>query len=257
MFGKRGGAGSGGKSGGSAPPTTGQQATPTPTSSEAPEKIPEIQGQLPLQNQPLAPPTRGPDFGPGASNTETETETPEAVSFTLEQVLANPSLAEDRLHGSLMLRALRWLELLERDDNTPPKPGQRVVGLDTQVDMFKVIAEWLKTSKKTKGLDDEEGAPGIEQMRELIRQELEKVPEKPPAKPSSFMNDFADEDELGTEEDYEEATQPPEPRAHIAARGGLARGRKAGTSLAARGADSKELDAMLNRARKAAYEEDN
>jgi hypothetical protein len=176
-------------------------------------------------------------------------------ALTLERVLAAPTWAEDQLHGSLTLRALRWLALLEMDEGTPPQPGKRVVSLETQVDMFKVISDWLKTSKKTKsGGENEEEAPGIEQMREVIRQELEKL-EKDAPPPVEDEEDEEEEDELGDEDTFTSAIEAGKERRTAL---GYSRGKKSPKTLvlARQKQDSGELDIMLNRARKAAHEED-
>lgn len=189
--------------------------------------------KIPMSNQPLP---------HGAAETADE---PEELILTLEKVISAPSWAEDQLHASLTLRALRWLELLEQDDNTPPQPGKRVVGLDTQVEMFKVISDWLKTSKKTKSEGTEEGgAPGIEQMREVIRQEMAKLPEKPPPE----VEDDEDEDD-------DEVDVIAEKRAGRTATR-RARGKPGKPALAQRKADSEELDIIIARAREASYRED-
>lgn len=101
--------------------------------------------------------------------------TPPAPTASVEDVLANPTAAEDRLHAALTVRALKWLEIVEKDDQgRDPITGKPLVDLDTQVAMFKVISDWLKTSKKTKNssTDEDSTAPGIEQMRTLVREEV-------------------------------------------------------------------------------------
>lgn len=90
---------------------------------------------------------------------------------SVDEVLANPSGIEDRLHAALTVRALKWLDILDRDEEDPAHTptGQRVITLDLQVDMFKVISEWLKTSKKTKSTDkDDTNSPGVEAMQAAI-----------------------------------------------------------------------------------------
>lgn len=275
MFMKRGGrSGNGTTPSGGSPterPTTDPQVTPTGAPSPTQGQIPNAH-QIPMADQPLTAEQRLPNSGPEALSGEAATtslsETSGAGSLTLELVLASPTWAEDQLHASLMLRALRWLALLEQDDNSPPQPGKRVVGLDTQVDMFKVISEWLKTSKKTKGTgEDEKEAPGIEQMREVIRQELEKVPPSNETKPREFRPGVATPDELGDEDDFDAAligddefTEEEEAAVKRDKQNAYQRDRRTGKVkapiLAARGADSNELDIMINRARKAAFEED-
>lgn len=82
-------------------------------------------------------------------------------------VLSNPAVAEDKLHAALTLRALNWLDILQQDQRDPA--GKPLYDLDLQVQMFKTISEWLKTSKRTKGKsDDDDAVPGIDQMRQII-----------------------------------------------------------------------------------------
>lgn len=155
--------------------TPAQPASPT-----SPAQSPTQPNQIPFVNP-------APDFG--LEDLEDKAPPP-----TLEEVLADPTKAENTLYAALTVRALKWLEFLEQDESLNPQPGKRLVTLDTQVSMFKVIAEWLKTSKKTKEAgEDEKGAPGIEQMREIIRQELEAKP-TPQKKPSTFLRDDYDLD---------------------------------------------------------------
>lgn len=203
MFMKRGGANPG-------PPAPPTATSPTP--GVQPNQIPYVNPPLPS--------------GPAASNGEEE--------VTEERVLADPTWAENLLHASLTVRSIKWLELLKQDETLNPQPGQRLVTLDTQVQMFKVISDWLKTSKKTKEAGDDESVPGIELMRQVIREEMALVKPTPKPKPPSDDEDDGD---------------PPRRKV-----GGFAKGNKAAGAKPPE--DDRQLSAMVNRAREAAYKED-
>jgi hypothetical protein len=117
---------------------------------------------------------------------------------TVDEALANPGELEDRLHAALSVRALKWLEYLEAEEQDPARVanGQRAITLDLQVDMFKVIAEWLKTSKKTKNPDkDIDGTPaGIDAMSQAIERAMMAMGAR--SAPLESKNDEDDEVEV-------------------------------------------------------------
>lgn len=178
-----------------------------------------------------------------------DTVEPEPPPFDLpsiEDLLADPSEAEDHLHAHLTLRALKWLALLEAEENSPIQPGQKRVTLETQVDMFKVIAEWLKTSKKTKGTGEDDTVPGIEQMRAIIAEALA-TREEPEPEP--------EEEEEEPEVDPKYASFEVEGRR--APVGGLPKRKPVARPVTRKrpNADPSQLDILINRARHQAYED--
>ena len=199
----------------------GGSGQPPPGSSSTPSSTPPVQpNQIPYDNPP-------PPSGP-----------PELTEVNEERVLADPTWAENQLHAALTVRAIKWLEFLKQDENQNPQPGQRLVTLDTQVQMFKVVSDWLKTSKKTKESGAEEDkVPGIELMRQAIREEMALVAAKPLAKKP-----------LPAELDESEEAKPP------------ARSKRPGfqpgnNNAAKKEADDRQLHILLARARKAVHEE--
>lgn len=204
---------------GSTGPKTPSQPDLSSTPSSTPPATP---AQIPFVNPPLP---SGPEEPP--------------FPVTEEKVLEDPTWAENQLHAGLTVRAMKWLEFLKADETLNPQPGQRLVTLDTQVQMFKVISEWLKTSKRTKEAGAlEEGAPGIEMMRQAIREEMavlsEPKPKAAPKKPPP-----------SNDENWAASEPPATP---------FERRKKSGTSPYA-GADDSQLAKALSRAREAALRE--
>lgn len=75
---------------------------------------------------------------------------------------------ESRLRTGLMQRALRWLEILEKEEGEDYE-GKKT-DLQTQVEMFKVLKDWLIANWRTKGKDgqDDEGVPGVDALMAII-----------------------------------------------------------------------------------------
>lgn len=117
-------------------------------------------------------------------------EPPSLFDFDPQEIITNPSAAEDALHGALTLRALRWLDILERDERD--SNGKPVFDLELQVSMFRVISEWLKTSKRTKGGDQDDSIPGIDQMRQIIKEELDAAKPEPTKRPGAHTSPVVD-----------------------------------------------------------------
>lgn len=76
--------------------------------------------------------------------------------------------AETRVHWALMRRALKWLELLD-EEGLDEETGRPKTDLSTQVQMFKVISDWLQVSRKTKPDEGDKMDPkGVEVLRNVL-----------------------------------------------------------------------------------------
>jgi hypothetical protein len=107
--------------------------------------------------------------------------------------------------------------------------------------MFKVIAEWLKTSKKTKGGgEDERVAPAIEEMRATLAEFVA-------AQRAELTPDITDDD---LPEDYE----PPPLSKHQINAAKAKRNNGKFSTIDSRSADPSQLDKLLATARTRAEE---
>ena len=84
----------------------------------------------------------------------------------------SPLTDEAQLRQGLMKRALKWLSILE-DKEAHDVDGSvyKVDSLQLQVDMFKVLAEFLVKNKRSKDEDEERAmaqVPGVVAMRQVI-----------------------------------------------------------------------------------------
>ena len=181
--------------------------------------------RLKVPFQPSTPPT-SPLTPPEAVPQEPLSQHSSLFEFDAAEILTNPSAAEDAIHGALTLRALRWLDLLEKDERD--STGKPIYDLELQVSMFRVISDWLKTSKRTKGQDDDQSIPGIDQMRQIISDELD-------ARKAAEKAKKASEPDSRQKQKAVYATRKPGP---VSA------------------ADDSKLDALLERARRVDLEED-